>query len=88
MEASRERSVGGVSRASSRERAIAQWKTVLQWIQEQGEPWTTMPAARVAEWLDPVGRYTFNLTRSATDRPTSPAASADGQKVRRSNAVG
>jgi hypothetical protein len=58
--------------AAAIERAIPQWNTVRQWIEEQGEPWTTMPAARVRPWLEPVGRYTFNLTRSTTGGTPSP----------------
>jgi hypothetical protein len=49
---------------------------VHAWIERRGDPWTTMPAARLAEWLDPVGRYTFNLRRSATGQPVAPVEPA------------
>jgi hypothetical protein len=65
----------------SRTQANAQWARVRHWLQERGELWTTMPAARVAEWLDPVGRYTFNLTRSAVG-PPAPAVIATPNATR------
>ena len=57
---------------AAHENAIAQWEIVREWIERRGGPWTTMPAARLSEWLDPVGRYTFNLRRSPASRSTSP----------------
>ena len=69
--------IRGVSASSPRENAIAQWEMVHDWIERRGEPWTTMPAARLAEWLDPVGRYTFNLRRSSAGQSMSPAGAAE-----------
>jgi hypothetical protein len=46
--------------------ALAEWEIVKRWLTERDGPWRAMPASRVAEWLDPVGRYTFNLTRAVT----------------------
>ena len=66
-----------VSASSPRENAIAQWEMVHDWIERRGEPWTTMPAARLAEWLDPVGRYTFNLRRSSVGQSMSPAGAGE-----------
>ena len=66
-----------VSASSPRENAIAQWEMVHDWIERRGEPWTTMPAARLSEWLDPVGRYTFNLRRSSVGQSMSPAGAGE-----------
>ena len=70
---------------SARGRAISQWDGVLQWIEERGEPWRTMPAARVRQWLDPVGRYTFNLTRSTTAGASLSSDREGTQGARRRN---
>jgi hypothetical protein len=59
---------GDASIAETEVRAIGQWSIVRQWIEQRGEPWTTMSTARVTEWLEPVGRYTFNLTRATMPR--------------------
>ena len=59
--------------ASIRTRAQAQWSTVKSWLEESGDPWLLLKAARVQPWLDPVGRYTFNLTR-ASAALSAPAA--------------
>ena len=61
-----------------RERELEQWRAVRQWMEDRGEPWTTVTAARFSEWLTPVGRYTFNLSRSKAGAaaPRSPSTSA------------
>jgi KAP-like P-loop domain-containing protein len=50
------------------DRTRGQWDAVDQWMSERREPWTKVPAARFDEWLNRVGRYTFNLSRSFTNR--------------------
>ena len=53
----------------ARERELEQWQRVRQWMEDRGEPWSTLAAARFSEWLTPVGRYTFNLSRSKSKLP-------------------
>jgi hypothetical protein len=52
-------------RAGSRELGLAleAWVRVKGWIDAHEDAgWRDVPAERFARWLDPVGRYTFNLT--------------------------
>jgi hypothetical protein len=51
-----------------RERAEQQWAAVKEWIEARGAAWQQLPAGRVARWIDPVGRYTFNLTRASKSK--------------------
>jgi len=60
--------------------AVAEWATVSRWLKERGKHWSTMPASRVSEWLDPVGRYTFNLRR-ATPNNAGPPRSVEGSTL-------
>ena len=52
-----------LDRSADRQREQEQWQQVRQWMEDRGEPWSSVPAARFWEWLTPVGRYTFNLSR-------------------------
>jgi hypothetical protein len=45
--------------------AEAEWQEVETWLGDQSGPWLEATAARFQQWLEPVSRYTFNLTRVA-----------------------
>lgn len=52
---------------------------VQAWVAEQKPPWTAISATRVKKWIEPVSRYTFNLTRATTvTRTNARDASPDG----------
>ena len=58
-----------------RGRAQMQWGVVRTWLDQSEDEWSALPAARLMEWLEPVGRYTFNLTRAPlTPSPTRSSA--------------
>jgi hypothetical protein len=82
MERSQREQAPSGARAWSQERARVEWATVRQWLEGRGGPWSTLPATRVAEWLETVGRYTFNLTRTPAERAT-PAARTETKATRR-----
>jgi hypothetical protein len=54
------------------ERAQTEWGIVLEWIRQQGDSWESVTPDRLRKWLNPVGRYTFNLTRTMRGLPKTP----------------
>jgi hypothetical protein len=49
--------------AARRMRAAADWTRVRKWLQSMGR--SAIGIDRVVDWIDEVGRYTFNLSRSS-----------------------
>lgn len=69
MEASRTK--GTLGGDAIGRRTYEQWATLREWLRSHGDTWSSLPTARVQRWLDPVGRFTFNLMRSGPQQASS-----------------